>query len=127
MRRSNLATLLYLGLVFLSGAVVGGFAVRLYTARTVSATQNGPRNRAEIRKQYVEEMRSRLHLNDAQITSLNQIMDDTGQQMHQMHKSIEDQHVNKVIALLDDSQKAEYGKMREEREKRRQEQAKKGF
>ena len=38
--------------------------------------------------------------------------------------SIEDEHIRKVVAMLDDSQKAEYAKMREEREKRRQEQAK---
>jgi hypothetical protein len=45
--------------------------------------------------------------------------------MHDMHKSIEDEHIQKVVAILDDSQKAEYAKMRDEREKHRQEQAKK--
>jgi len=126
MRRSNIATLLYLAVVFLSGVVVGGFAVRLYMAKTVSAvTQNGPHNHAEIRRQYIAEMRGRLHLTDAQVVQLQQIMDATGQHMHQMHKAIGDEHVQKVIAMLDEGQKAEYAKMREEREKRRQEQAKK--
>ena len=126
MRRSNLATLFYLAVVFVSGAVVGGFANRLYMAKSVSpVTSNAPRKHAEIRKQYIQEMSDRLHLNAAQVTELQQIMDATGQRMHDMHKSIEDEHVQKVIAMLDDSQKAEYAKMREEREKRRQEQAKK--
>lgn len=128
MRRSNLATFLYLAVVFVSGAVVGGFANRLYMVRSVIAVtppNPAPRNHAEIRKQYVEEMRSRLHLAPAQVTQLQQIMDATGQRMHEMHKTIEDEHVQKVVAMLDDSQKAEYAKMREEREKHRQEQAKK--
>jgi len=125
MRRSNLATLVYLLVVFASGAVVGGFANRLYMVRTVTATVNAPRNHAELRKQYVQDMRSRLHLSEGQIAELQQIMDATGQRMHEMHKTIEDEHVRKVVAMLDDRQKAEYAKMLEEREKRRHEQAKK--
>jgi hypothetical protein len=125
MRRSNVATLVYLLVVFASGAVVGGFANRLYMAKAVTATPNAPRNHAEIRKQYTQDMRSRLRLTDAQVTELQQIMDATGQRIHEMHKTIEDEHIRKVVAMLDDRQKAEYAKMREERENRRQEQAKK--
>ncbi|HUO28284.1 MAG TPA: hypothetical protein VMU80_03630 [Bryobacteraceae bacterium] len=126
MRRSNLATLLYLFVVFASGAVVGGFAVRLYMAKTVSAVvQSAPKTRAEIRQQYVTEMRARLHLTDPQVIQLKQIMDATGQHLREMHKSIDDEHVQKVCSMLTDSQKAEYSKMRAERDKLRQEQAKK--
>jgi uncharacterized protein YneF (UPF0154 family) len=123
MRRSNLATLLYLLVVFASGAVVGGFANRLYMAKTVTA--NAPPSHAEIRKRYLQDMRSRLHLTDAQVTQLLQIMDATGQRMHEMHKTIDDEHAQKVAAMLDDTQKAEYARMRAEREKHHQEQAKK--
>jgi len=125
MRRSNLATLVYLLVVFASGAVLGGFANRLYMAKTVNATPGAPRNHAELRKQYIQDMRSRLHLTEAQVTKLQQIMDATGQRMREMRKTIGDEHIQKVVAMLDDSQKAEYAKMREEREKHRQEQAKK--
>jgi ferritin-like metal-binding protein YciE len=125
MRRSNFVTLLYLLVVFASGAMVGGFANRLYMAKTVTATVNAPPSRAELRKQYIQDMRSRLHLTEAQIAELQQIMDATGQRMHEMHKTIEDEHVRKIVAMLDDSQKAEYAKMRAEREKHRQEPAKK--
>jgi|HubBroStandDraft_1064217.scaffolds.fasta_scaffold01200_6 hypothetical protein len=119
MRRSNVATVVYLLVVFVSGVVLGGFANRLVTA--------GPKppSRAELRKQYIQDMRSRLHLNEAQVTQLQQIADATGQRMHDMHKSIEDEHIQKVIAILDESQRAEYANMRAEREKHRQEQAKK--
>jgi ferritin-like metal-binding protein YciE len=125
MRRSNFVTLLYLLVVFASGAMVGGFANRLYMAKTVTATVKAPPSRAELRKQYIQDMRSRLHLTEAQIAELQQIMDATGQRMHEMHKTIEDEHVRKIVAMLGDSQKAEYAKMRAEREKHRQEPAKK--
>ena len=127
MRRSNLATLLYLALVFVSGAVVGGFANRLYMMKTVSAATTTPRNRAELRKHYVEEMTTRLHLTDPQVADLKQIMDTTGQRFEELHKSIENEHRQKVSAMLNDTQKTEYAKMLEEREQRRREQVKKGF
>jgi len=119
MRRSNLATLVYLLLVFVSGAVVGGFANRLYMMNTVKADSAATRSRTDFRKQYVQEMRTRLHLTDPQVAELQQIMDTTGQHFRDLHKSIEDEHVRKVVAMLDDSQKAEYAKMREERDRRR--------
>jgi len=125
MRRSNLATLFYLLVVFASGAVVGGFANRLYMVKAVSATVNAPHSRAELSKQYIQDMRSRLHLTDAQVPELQKIMDATDQRMNEMHKTIKDEHIRKVVAILDDSQKAEYAKMRQEREKHRQEQNKK--
>ena len=125
MRRSNFATLLYLLVVFASGAVVGVFANRLYMAKAVTATVNAPRSRAEVRKEYIQDMSTRLHLSDAQVTELQQIMDATGQRMHEMHKTVEDEHIRKVVAMLDDGQKIEYAKMRQEREKRRQQQGKK--
>jgi len=125
MRRSNLATFLYLAVVFVSGAVVGGFAVRLYLANTVNAvTSTTPRNHAEARQKYIQEMRSRLHLNESQIADLQRICDATGQKLHEQRKSIDDEHVRQVNALLDDTQKAEYAKIREERERRRQQQNK---
>ena len=124
MRRSNLATLVYLLLVFVSGAVVGGFANRLYMMNTVKADSAATRSRADFRKQYVQEMRTRLHLTDPQVAELQQIMDTTGQHFHDLHKSIEDEHVRKVVAILDESQKVEYAKMREERDRRRRQHTK---
>ncbi len=124
MRRSNLATLAYLLVVFVSGAVVGGFANRLYMTKSTPALA-ASKSRAQVRQEYLQEMRGRLHLTDPQMVQLNQIMDTTGQQMREMRKSIENEHVQKVIAMLNDSQKSEYAKMRDEREKRRALEAKK--
>lgn len=125
MRRSNAATLFYLLVVFASGAVVGGFGVRLYLAKTVSATAVARPSGAELRKRYLQDMQTRLHLTDAQLTQLRQIADETGKQFDDMHKAIHDEHIRKVTAILDENQKAEYAKMQAEREKHRQEQNKK--
>ena len=116
MRRSNLTTFFYLVLVFISGAVVGGFAHRLYTMKSVSAAPDKS-------TQYLQEMRSRLHLSDAQVTELRQIMSATRQRFHESHRAIEDEHARQVFAMLNEDQKSEYAKMREEREKRRQQHA----
>jgi Spy/CpxP family protein refolding chaperone len=130
MRRSNFTTLLYLLLVLLSGAVLGVFANRVYMVKADAATPGpgrGPRNHAEFRKHYLDEMRSRLHLTDAQAGQLQQIMDATDQQFRQMRKSIDADHQQRVMAMLDDTQKTEYTKMIAEREKHRQQHDKKGF
>ncbi len=125
MRRSNLATLLYLAVVFASGVVVGGFALRLYMANTVGAVAQTHPSRSDLRRMYIQEMQSRLHLSDAQVAQLRQISEATGQRMHDMRKTVEDEHVSSVNAMLDAGQKAEYAKMREERDKRRQQQVRK--
>jgi Spy/CpxP family protein refolding chaperone len=117
MRRSNFATLVYLLVVFASGAVVGGFAIRLW--------MGAPPSHAELNRQYIQDMRGRLHLTDAQVTQLKEIMSATDQRMHDMHKTIKEEHIQKVVAMLDDNQRAEYAKLRAEREKHRQEQNKK--
>ena len=129
MRRSNFTTLLYLLLVLLSGAVLGVFANRVYMTKVDAATSVPPRphNHIEFRNHYIHDMRTRLHLTDAQAAQLEQIMDGTDQQFRQMRRSIDADHQHKVMAMLDDTQKAEYAKMIAEREKRRQEHDKKGF
>ena len=81
MRRSNLAALLYLLLVFASGAVLGAFANRLYMMKT---TVNA---HPDLRKQYLEEMRGRLHLNSDQTAQLQQIAGMSPQQAQQTAQS----------------------------------------
>ncbi len=120
------STRLYLALVFLSGILVGGFGVRLYTLSPVSASVN-PRNPEEFKRRYVEEMRSRLHLSDQQVTQLGPIMDETRQRYREFHerykpelKAIQNQQVGKIRSILTEGQQPEYSKMLEEREKQRQ-------
>jgi len=125
MRRSNLAMLLYLLLVFASGIVVGGFANRLYMMRSVNAA-SAPKGRADFRDKYIKEMRTRLKLSEPQVAELQQILEATDHSLRDMHKSIDAEHAQKVTAMLNDSQRVEYAKIREEREQRRREREQKG-
>jgi hypothetical protein len=129
MRRSGLAAALYVLLVFLSGAVVGIFGYRLYTARIVSASVSVPvlPKPADYRKKYVEEMTSRLHLTNDQVAQLGTILDDTRNRYHEEHNrskqqlaQIHNDQVLKIHEILTPAQLPDYEKFRAEREKERE-------
>lgn len=112
---------LYVGLVFVSGALLGAFSHRLYTVSGVSA--NAPRNPEEFRKRYMEEMKSRLKLSADQVTKLSVILDETRARVRSTRESIEpeirqirDEQQEKVHQILSADQRPEYDKMRQERE-----------
>jgi hypothetical protein len=117
---------LYMGLVFVCGAVVGAFGHRLYTISGVSANAT-PRNPEEFRKRFQADLKARLHLDDDQLTKLSAILDDTRRQYRatratiepEMRKIREDQQ-QKINALLSPDQQAEWQKILEERARNRQ-------
>jgi flagellar motility protein MotE (MotC chaperone) len=121
MKRSTGAIALYVALVFASGMVVGGFGHYLYTVKSVSAkTRKTPE---EYRKEYVDEMRTRLHLNSAQLQKLNVVLDDTRDQYRVFRektkpemKRIQESQTDQIRSFLDESQQQLYEKMRAERE-----------
>jgi len=123
MRRPGLAAALYVALVFLSGAVVGVFGDRLYTAKTVIA--NGAALKpADYRKKYVEELTQRLRLTPGQVNQLGSILDDTRTKYHEEHDrskqqlaQIHDEQVQKIHEILSPAQLPEYEKFRIERDK----------
>ena len=129
-QRSNLSAAGYLLLVFLSGVLVGVFSYRLYMVNTVvsgSGTTKTARSPDDYRKKAVEEMTRRLKLSPDQVSSLQSIMDETRQHYRDVHerqkpelKTIETEHHQKIMAMLNEGQRAEYLKMHEERERRRQ-------
>ncbi len=123
MKRSSLIVALLL--VFLSGVVVGAVGYRLYTTEPAAATERRP-SPEEYRRRYVEMMKTRLHLNEEQLARLNAILDETRERFKQYEEksraekqAIRDQHVAKINAMLTEEQRAEYAKIREEREARR--------
>ncbi len=126
MRLTRWTIALYMGLVFVCGGVVGAFAHRLYTVSTVSANA-GQRNPEEFRKRYLAELKTRLNLNDDQLTKLNTILDETRTQFRatraviepEMRKIREDQQ-QKISALLSPEQQTEWQKIQEERARNRQ-------
>ncbi len=114
----------YLLLVFAGGGVVGVFADRLYTVKSVRADVRPTPD--EYRKRYVAELKSRLKLDPPQVDKLNAILESTQQSMHALHErekpemtAIHQEQVDKVHSILNEKQIVEYEKMRDEREKRR--------
>jgi len=127
MLRSRFSAALYLVLVFLSGALLGGFAYRLYSASTVSATvaQRRP-DPVEWRKRYMDEMRTRVRTDADQEAQINQILDETGaafakirEQEKQKYQDEQNAQIAKIFELLRPDQRPLYSKLRAEREARR--------
>jgi DNA primase len=123
MKFSTSAIALYMGLVFASGAVVGGFGHRLYSASAVSA--KAPKASEEFRRHYMQEMKSRLNLSSDQITKLELILDETRARIQEANKklepevtSIRSEQIEKIRLMLSPAQVTEYEKLRKEREER---------
>jgi len=127
MPTSKLSTSIYLSLVFLSGILVGGVSYRVYSLKTVSASTASRRpSPEEFRRRYVNDMRTRLKLDDKEVAQLEQILDQTQAEFHQLHASmnaqaqaIQNQQVARIKAILAPDQEAGYDQFRAEREKRR--------
>jgi uncharacterized protein YeaO (DUF488 family) len=125
MKRSNLVLGAYLLAVFLSGGVVGFFVHHLYDLQSVRAKAS-PRDPDDYRHKYVEEMRSRLTLKEEQVQQLNAILDSTRLRYREFRvrhrpelNTIQEEQVSKIRSMLTDAQRAEYEKMRAEREQKR--------
>jgi hypothetical protein len=125
MKRSNLILGAYLLGVFLSGGVVGFFVHQLYGMQAVSA-KTPPRDPDEYRHKYVEEMRSRLTLQEEQVQQLNAILDSTRlryREFREKHRpeinTIQEEQVAKIRSMLSEPQRLQYEKIRAEREQKR--------
>jgi len=129
MLRSRWSAALYLVLVFLSGALLGGLAYRLYAVNTVVATVPQRTDPVEWRKHYMDEMRTRLHTDADQETQINQILDETGaaftklrERERQDAQDEQNRQIAKIFELLRPDQKPLYAELRKEREARRKKQ-----
>lgn len=126
MKLSRQATILYGLLLFLSGGVVGAMVQRLYAVTAVVAGEVRP-SPDEWRKKYVAEMQSRLHLTPEQLLKLNIYLDETRSMVREAQAKVKpeieqikrDQR-ERIKTMLTDTQKAEYVKMIEERDRREQ-------
>lgn len=116
---------LYVGLVFVSGAVLGVFGDRLYTVTTVTKAKNAKPSPEEFRRGYLGFMQKRLGLTDAQVTHLGLILDETRARMNEVHdrtipeqQEIQKSQSEKIRALLTPAQQAEYDVVIKERRER---------
>lgn len=125
MKRSNLVLTAYVLAVFLSGGVVGFLAHYLYNMQSVNAKAT-PRGPDDYRHKYVEEMRSRLSLQEEQVQQLNAILDSTRlryREFREKHRpetnAIQEEQVSKIRSMLSEPQRLQYETIRAEREKNR--------
>ncbi len=128
MLKSKLSAFFSLVLVFLSGAMVGGIADRLYNAPPAA----GQRTPEEVRRAIIADMRKEVKVDDQQVEQLNRIYDDTQQQFMQIRKkqnaearSIWDNQTAQIRAILRPDQvalfDAMHAKHEAERKKKQQE------
>ena len=120
-RKSNLVVLGYLLMVFLAGAVVGGFADRTFFPG--KETRLTPE---QYKARIITELNKRLKLQPDQLNRLDGIFDETGDHFRAIHKKIDtdlnalrSEHDDRVRAILTAEQRTEYDKWRAEREKQR--------
>ncbi|HYI95956.1 MAG TPA: hypothetical protein VEX68_20610 [Bryobacteraceae bacterium] len=132
MKRSHINVILSLLAVFGSGIAVGAFAYHSYSTKTVSARVDGPvrRDPQEWRRQYLEEISSRLQLDPTQLGHLNGILDETRARfkgLKERHKKeideVKSAQTEQIKSILTPAQKPEFDKFREERERRMKEAA----
>jgi hypothetical protein len=123
MNFSRKSIALYVGLVFVSGAVLGVFGDRLYTVTTVAS--KGKNTPEEFRRGYLGFMQKRLNLSEDQVTHLGLILDETRAQMNEVQartipeqKEIQKSQSEKIRALLTPAQQLEYDIVIKERRER---------
>jgi hypothetical protein len=126
MPRTRISIALYLFFVFASGILVGIVSFRLYSTNTASAN-NSPRSMSEFRKRYLDGMRTKVGVSEAQIVEITRTLDETKRkydalaaQEQPLHDKIQQDHIDEIKALLNDQQKIAYDSWRAERERAKQ-------
>jgi len=124
MNFSRKSIALYVGLVFLSGGVLGVFGDRLYTVTTVTKAKNAKLTPEEFRHGYIGFMQKRLSLTEPQVTKLGLIFDETRARMNEIHEraipeqqEIQKAQTEKIREMLTPAQQTEFEVVRKEREK----------
>jgi hypothetical protein len=124
MKKSGLLVALYLLLTFASGVSAGVLGFWLYSTRSVSADRRP--SPEEYRKRALEEYQTRLNLTPEQYQRLVIILDNSREVFRQLqdkhrpeYQAVQQHQVDQIRALLNDTQRTEYEKIREERERAR--------
>ncbi|MGO9257891.1 MAG: hypothetical protein ACLQU1_16500 [Bryobacteraceae bacterium] len=124
MVKSRSSALLSVVLVFLSGALVGAVANRLYMTSTVlslgpNVAPRPDRNPEDVRKHLVAEMRAEVKLDDQQVKQLETIYDHTREQFNEMHQrwngesqAARDKQTEEIKAMLRPGQVALFDQLR---------------
>ncbi len=123
--KSQSSLFVSLVLVFASGMAVGAVGHYLYTAKTVNATSIPPPNADSFRKQFMEDMRSRVGLRDDQVDRVNKVLDQTRLQYKEVRDKmkpdmnrIKTEQIEKVNGILTPEQQKLYEQLRLDREQK---------
>jgi Spy/CpxP family protein refolding chaperone len=126
MNFSRKSIALYVGLVFVSGGVLGVFGDRLYTVTTVTKAKNGKLSPEEFRRGYIGFMQKRLSLTEPQVAKLGLIFDDTRARMNEIHEraipeqqEIQKAQNEKIREFLTPAQQSEYEVLLKERREKK--------
>jgi Spy/CpxP family protein refolding chaperone len=132
MKLSRPAIAVYLGIVFLSGGVLGFFANRLYSGYTVQArpAPQGPQDPREFLKGLVRFYNTRLQLTGDQTQKLELILDDANAKYQAEFKKeraairpelrrIHQEQVERITEILTPTQREEYQRVLKEQERSR--------
>ncbi|HLH42474.1 MAG TPA: hypothetical protein VKV74_05785 [Bryobacteraceae bacterium] len=132
MKLSRAAIALYLGIVFLSGGVLGFFSNRLYSsyAAPPRPAPKSPQDPQAFRKGLVDFYKTHLQLNDEQTQKIELILDEASakyQEQFKMEreairpelKRIHEEQVRRITEILTPNQREEYEKILKERERLR--------
>ena len=123
--RSSIA--LYIGLVFISGALLGGFGDHVYGTYRISPSKSGkaPKSPEDVRRAIIDFWKSHLKLTDDQVLKVGLIMDETRARMDEVHRGtipaqqeIRREQMDKMRAMLSPEQQVEYDRLQKEREDR---------
>ena len=129
MLKTRWSAFLSLLLVFLSGALVGGFATRLLTVNSVSGGASAATKRPdpeEVRKHQVTEMKTRVKLDDQQVAQLQRIFDETrenfgkfNEQRNAEARALRDSQTDRIKAMLRPDQIPLFDQLRADHEQER--------
>jgi predicted secreted Zn-dependent protease len=79
---------------------------------------------SEFRKRYLDGMRTRVGVSEAQIVEITRTLDETTRRFDELaaeekplHDKIQQEHIDRIKALLNDQQKVAYDAWRAERER----------
>jgi len=127
MPKYKLSAVLSLLVVFLSGSVLGAVAYRLYAVNATPGVGAARKSPEDFRKHYVEEFRTKVKMDDQQIATLQQILDETRAAGHKMRErmnaegeAIQNAQVEKINAILREDQRPLYAALRAEHKKQRE-------
>ena len=123
MKLTRATIVVYVALIFGSGAVLGAFGHSLFVVSSVNA--KATKNADEFRKKVIAEYKVRMNLTDQQIGQLNQIFDETRASVEEARQILkpayERIHVEtntKIRAILNADQQVEFDKISKERDQR---------